>query len=217
MRLTQLTKITTVAGVLAAPLAVAGPASSATTGAPDSAYGIAATGLVPIAPLPSATSASQPNHKSLLELPANPLVQAKVLSAAATPGKARASVADLRVAQIALSAHLITAKCVNGKGNSLLTKVVLNGQVLKTGAAPNSAVTVGLDKLGSASVIVNKQVRDSYGRLTVTAVELSVPLGPGKVTTISIASATCGAMTAPTPPGAAPVPTPVTGNLPVTG
>jgi hypothetical protein len=233
MRLTQLTKAVAIASVIAAPLAVAAPAASAGTEA-SSAFGISATGAVPIPPVPAvSSSASQPTRKSLLEVPANPLLQASVLATAASAGHARASVTDLKVAKIGLAAHLITSKCENGSGSSTLIKVVLNGRVLKAGAQPNTTATVGLGTLGSASVVINKQVRDADGRLTVTALELSVPLGPGKFETISISSATCGrsaeAPTQPglpsqtpapspsTPPGAAPVPTPVTGDLPVTG
>ncbi|MCW2900187.1 MAG: hypothetical protein JWO67_2452 [Streptosporangiaceae bacterium] len=216
MRLTHLPKIAAIAGVIAAPLAMSGPAANAATGAPSSAYGIAATGVLPIPQTPAvSSSAQQPTRKSLLELPANPVVKASILSASASAGHARASVVDLKVAQLGLSAHLITAKCVNGAGTSNLVKVVLNGHVLKVAAAPNSAVKLPLTKLGgTASVVINKQVRDSSGRLTVTALEVSAPLGPGKFEKISIASAACAGYEA-TPP--APAPTPVPGDLPVTG
>lgn len=219
MRLTQLTTFAAVAGAIAAPLALAAPASAATgapvaarTGPPASAYGIAASGLVPLAPLPAVASGARPTSRSVVGLPANPLLRARVLTASAAPGRARASVADLRLARIGLSAHLVTASCRNGYGTSHLAKVVLGGRVIGAAASPNSALAVGLDGLGAASVVLNKQVRDSAGRLTVTALELNVPLGRGEVQRISIASATCAAVGAP-----APAPTPVRGDLPVTG
>jgi hypothetical protein len=217
MRLTQLTTIAAVAGVIAAPLSMSSPAALASTDATSSAYAIAARGAAAIPATPAVFSAAeQATRKSLVEVPANPLVKASVLSASAKAGHARASVADLKAAQLGLAAHLITAKCENGVGASNLVKVVLNGHVLKAGARPNSAVSVPLDKLGTVSVVLNKQVRDASGRLTVTALELNAPLGPGKVETISIASATCGqADEAPRTP--APMPTPVPGDLPVTG
>ncbi|GAA2087873.1 choice-of-anchor P family protein [Actinomadura alba] len=215
MRLTQLTKVAAVSAVIAAPLAVGTPAAHASTGAASSAYGIAASGLVSLPPTPAVASSGQPARASIVDLPANPLLKASVLSTTAAPGRARASVADLRSGKLGLSAHLITARCENGVGTSALAKVVLGGRPLKADAAPNTALTVGLDGIGGASVILNKQVRDSSGRLTVTALELSVGLAPGKSQTISIASATCGPVS--TPEGEAPVPTPVPGDLPVTG
>lgn len=214
MRLTQLTTIAAVAGVIAAPLAMTPQTAFASTDATGSAYAIAASGVAAIPATPAvSSSARQATQTSAVKVPANPLVQASVLNASAKAGHARAVVADLKVAKLGLAAHLITAKCENGAGTSNLVKVVLNGHVLKAGAQPNSTVTVPLDKLGTASVVLNKQVRDASGRLTVTALELSAPLGPGKVEKISIASATCG-QAAGTP---APMPTPVPGDLPVTG
>ncbi|MBC6457260.1 choice-of-anchor P family protein [Actinomadura sp. HBU206391] len=215
MRLTQLTKAAAVAGALVAPLAVAAPATHASTGAASSAYGIAASGLVSLPPVSAVASFGRPARDSVAELPANPLLRASVLSAAAAPGHARASVADLRSRKLGLSAHLITARCENGVGSSNLVKVVLGGRPLDATASPNTALNVGLDSLGAASVVLNKQGRDVHGRLTVTAVEVTVALAPGRTQTISIASATCGPVSGPAE--AAPVPTPVPGDLPVTG
>jgi hypothetical protein len=215
MRLTQLTKVAAVAGVIAAPLTVAVPATYAGTGAASSAFAIGAGGVVSIPQTPAVASSAQPARESVAELPANPLLNASILTATASAGRARASAADLNSAKIGLSAHLITARCENGIGSSNLAKAVLNGHALRAGAAPNTALTVGLDTLGAASVVLNKQVRDAGGRLTVTALELSVALAPGRTQTISIASATCGPISK--PGDEAPVPTPVPGDLPVTG
>lgn len=244
MRLTHLTKYAALAGALATPLAFAAPAS-ATTGGGDSAYGsafgVTASGLVNIPQTPAVSSAIQPNDKSLLQLPANPLVKLKVLHTTAKPGQARASVADLKVVKALLSAHLVTANCNLGKGSSHLVKASLAGHRLAADAAPNSGLAVPVQGLGTVSVVLNKQVRNADGSLTVTAIEVSLPLGPNKAQTISISSATCsdGSASAPirpgdpgsptataspipaptssTPPGEAPRPTPVTGDLPVTG
>lgn len=238
MRLTHLTKYAALAGALATPLAFVAPAS-ATTGGTTSAFGVAASGLVAIPQTPAVSSTAQPDDKSLAELPPNPLVQLKVLHVTATPGHARASVVDLKVAQAQLSAHLITARCEGGKGSSHLVKASLAGHRLAVDATPNSTVTVPLQGLGTASVVLNKQVRNADGGLTVTAIELSLPLGPGKAQTVSISSATCSggsvgspgdpgspggptaspspSPTSSTPPGEAPTPTPVPGDLPVTG
>jgi hypothetical protein len=232
----SLTRYAAIAGALATPLALMAPASAATGGA-GAAYGVAATGLVNIPQTPVVSSVGQPADKSLAELPPNPLVSLKVLHVSAAPGKARASVVDLKVAQAALSAHLITAKCVAGKGSSHLVKASLAGHKLAVDAAPNSSVAVPVTGLGTVSVVLNKQVHDAAGNLTVTAIEVNLPLVGGKAQTISISSATCtgdmpggpgGTPGKPTPtptssspggtpPGEAPAPTPVPGDIPVTG
>lgn len=235
MRLQTLAKTAAVAGVLALPFGLA-PAASATPGGTGSATAISATGPVAIPATPAVTSSAQrPTHKSIAELPPNPIVRARLLNAAAWSGHARASVADVRAPRLGLAAQAVTAKCANGKGVSHLAKATLNGRTLKLGATPNSTVNADLEGLGSASVTLNKQVRGRDGSLTVTAIEVVAKLA-GTTQTLSIASVTCkGAdapgepeeptsppseTPAPTPPPAsspAPAPTPVTGDLPVTG
>lgn len=238
MRLMHLTKYAAIAGALATPLAFVAPASATTSGS-SSAFGVSASGLVNIPQTPAVSSTAQPNNKSLAELPPNPLVKLKVLHTRATPGHARASVVDLKVAKAALSAHLITARCTGGAGSSRLVKASLAGHGLAVNAAPNSALSVPVQGLGTVSVVLNKQVHNADGGLTVTAIELNLPIAPGKTQTVSISSVTCdggsaGAPGAPgspgdpttspspsptssTPPSEAPQPTPVTGDLPVTG
>jgi hypothetical protein len=238
VRLMHLTKYAAIAGALATPLAFVAPAS-ATTGGSSSAFGLSASGLVNIPQTPAVSSATQPNNKSLAELPLNPLAELKILHVGATAGHARASVVDLKVAKAALSAHLITAKCAGGKGSSHLVKASLAGHRLAVNPAPNSALSAPVQGLGTVSVVLNKQVHNADGGLTVTAIELNLPIAPGKTQTISISSATCGggsvgspgdpgspggptaspspSPTSSTPPGEAPKPTPVPGDLPVTG
>ncbi|WP_395103455.1 choice-of-anchor P family protein [Actinomadura sp. SCN-SB] len=243
MRSQVLSRAAVLAGAVALPLAAVLPAHAqpahalpehGVRGASGSAYGIAATGPVAVPATPSVSS-SGPNtvSRSVAELPPNPILKARALNASAGKARARASVVDLRIPKAHLTADLVAAKCVQGKGGSHLVKVALNGKVIKAAATPNSAVGVHLDGLGTVSLVLNKQVRDRHGRLTVTAIELTLPLGPGTTETISIASATCGAgkglpggpgepQTPPaTPPSAppdeAPAPTPVPGDLPVTG
>lgn len=235
MRLKNVTRYAAIAGALATPLAFVAPAS-ATTGGTGSAFGIAASGLVNVPPTPAVSSAARPHDKSLVQLPANPLVLLKVLHVTARSGHARASVVDLKVARAELSAHLITARCDAGQGSSHLVKASLAGHRLAVDAAPNSRISIPLQGLGTASVVLNKQVRNADGGLTVTALEVSLPLGPGKAQTIDVSSATCAAgsgsgggsptpsptpsspgTTTPPSGGQAPAPTPVPGNLPVTG
>lgn len=229
MRLMHLTKYAAIAGALAVPMAFAAPAS-ASSGGSGSAFGIGADGLVSIPHTPTVSSTTSPHDKSLVALPANPLVDLKLLHTTAHPGHARASVLDLKVARAELSAHLVTAECKNGKGSSRLVDASLGGRRLAVVARPNSSVSVPVQGLGTVSVVLNKQVREPGGGLTVTAIQVAVPLALGKSETISISSASCSGSgsqpgspsptpspTNPTPPGEAPTPTPVPSNLPVTG
>ncbi|MEV5711295.1 choice-of-anchor P family protein [Actinoallomurus sp. NPDC052274] len=237
MRLTRLSAAAAIAGALAAPLAMAGTAS-ATTGT-GSAYGLAATGLVAIPATPAVAATAD---RSLLHLPANPLIDVKALHVTAKPAYARASVTDLSVAKAALTAHLVTATCDNGTARSHLAKASLAGHRLAADAAPNSALSIPVQGLGTANVTLNKQVRNADGSVTVTAIEATLPLGAGHTQTLSVSSATCagaaenppsqppgnpkpptptptatGSPVPTQPPGQAPKPTPVTGDLPVTG
>jgi hypothetical protein len=227
--LKHLTTSIAIAGALAVPAAIAATTASASpAGGTSSAYGVSATGLVNVPAVPLVNSVTGAHHKSLAELPPNPLVKLKVLHTSATAGRSRASVVDLKVVKAALSAHLITAKCVDGQGSSHLVKASLAGKRLAVDAAPNSTVAVPVQGLGTVSVVLNKQVHNADGSLTVTAVEVKLALATGKAETIDISSATCAAgkptpPTTPTPtptgtpPGQAPVPTPVPSDLPVTG
>jgi hypothetical protein len=239
VRLTRVTRYAAVAGAVMTPLMMSVPASHATTNGVGSAYALAATGAVPLGPISAveAGPGQEPVRKSLVELPPNPILEASILNAAAAPGHARASVADLRLLQAGLSASLIIAKCVKGHGDSALVKVMLHGKKLAMSARPNTTISVAPEKVGVApqivKVVINKQVHNPDRTLTVTALEVSLALPAGKTETISIASATCGAKpdeakppAAPnTPsnppsketPGEAPEPTPVPGDLPVTG
>jgi hypothetical protein len=229
VRLKHLTTFVAIAGAVAVPAAIAASASASPAGGAASAFGVSATGLVNIPQTPAVSSLTGPAHKSLIELPPNPLVSLKVLHTSATPGQSRASIVDLKVAKPALSAHLITSKCVGGTGSSHLVKASIAGHRLAADAAPNSTVAIPVQGLGAVSVVLNKQVHNADGSLTVTAIEVNVGLA-GKGQTIAISSATCAAgeatppktpgptpSTSPTPPGEAPVPTPVPSDLPVTG
>jgi hypothetical protein len=231
VRLKQLTTYVAIAGAFTAPVIIAANASASSTGGVSSAYGVSATGLVNLPAIPAASSVTGPRDKSLVELPPNPLVRLKALHTSARAGGSRASVVDLKVAKAALSAHLITAKCVGGEGSSHLVKASIGGHRLAVDAAPNSAVNVPVQGLGAVSVVLNKQVHNPDGSLTVTAIEVKLGLAGGKGQAIDISSATCasGEATPPrtpgsptptpstNPPGEAPAPTPVPSDLPVTG
>lgn len=207
-----------VAGVLAAPLAVAAvvvPASATSGGDTSSAYGISATGLINIPRTPAVNSASRPNNRSVMSLPNNPLVSLSILRTHAVPGRAEASVVDLKIAKAAisakaaLSAKLITARCDDGAGSSRLVDVRLGGRAIQAGASPNSRLMVPVEGLGDVQVTINKQVRNPDGSTTVTAVELAAR-ALGKSQLMDISSVTCAG-------GEAPRPTPIPSDLPVTG
>jgi hypothetical protein len=231
VRFKHLTTYVAIAGALTAPAIISATASASSAEGVSSAFGVSATGLVNLPAIPAVSSVAGPKDKSLVELPPNPLVKLKVLHTSAASGHSRASVVDLKVAKAALSAHLITAKCVDGQGSSHLVKAALAGHRLAVDAAPNSTVAVPVQGLGTVSVVLNKQVNNPDGSLTVTAIEVKLDLVGGKAQAIDISSATCsGASATPpnvpgsptptpstTPPGEAPAPTPVPSDLPVTG
>lgn len=229
MSLSKIVKYTAIAGALTTPLALAIPAASAGTAGTGSAYGLAASGLVTLPPTPMVHAT---DHKSVFSTPPNPLIHLSVLKAAAKPGHARASVVDLRLVKSArvLSAHIITARCDNGRGSSDLVRASLAGHKLAAHASPNTTLSIPVQGVGTASVTLNKQVRDANGGLTVTALEVSLALVTGQSLTVDVSSASCsaGSSTPSTPPsatpspspsapGEAPKPTPVPSNLPVTG
>ncbi|MCO5972921.1 choice-of-anchor P family protein [Actinoallomurus sp. WRP6H-15] len=171
--------------------------------------------------IPATPAVADTADRSLLHLPANPLIDVKVLHVTAKPAFARASVTDLSVAKAALTAHLVTATCTAGTGASRLANASLAGHRLAAVAAPNSALRIPVQGLGTASVTLNKQTRNADGSLTVTAIQVTLPLGPGRTQTLSVSSATCsGVREEPPgqePPGQAPKPKPVPSDLPVTG
>jgi hypothetical protein len=217
---------TVVATVVATVGVAAGPALAAparTTGH-GSAYALNAAGPVAVPAISAVASTGRKADRSLLSLPKNPLVKASALHTTADRAMARASVADLLVKKLGLSASAVTALCTHGKGSVDLVAARLGKQHLAVSPAPNSAVRAHLGPLGTATVTLNKQVRAADGSLRVTAIEARVPIA-GKLETVSVSSVTCGKAAAqPTTPAPqqppahqAPAPTPVHHDLPVTG
>lgn len=241
-----MTKFALAATAITASFAVAQPASAA-TGHESSAFGISATGLVSISPTPAvaASAGERQQSRSLVSLPNNALLNARVLGVSAGSHRARASVADVEIAKARLSAETVSATCVNGKGSTKLVRVKIGDRTIQSAPTPNTTVPVTLDRLGTVTVTLNKQQRRADGRLTVTALSVRIPMGHNNaLQTVDVSSATCGApMDAPQPPdggddggnggnggnggsnggsnggddNTAPVPTPVKGDLPVTG
>ncbi|GLW12894.1 hypothetical protein Misp01_80220 [Microtetraspora sp. NBRC 13810] len=171
------------------------PASQADTEQPPgSAYGLSATGPVAIPPLPAVSS---PNgaiaRRSLFQEPTNGLITASGLLVQANSANSRASAADVATLDKAITAEAVTARCSNGRGTANLTHANIGGRTIDAAPAPNTVIPVTIEKYGTASVTLNKQFRRADGRLSVTAMEVSVPLPNGKSQRVDVASVTCGA------------------------
>jgi hypothetical protein len=175
------------AGILFAPAASADQPQ-------NSAFAIAATGLLTVDPAPAVNDVHGASGDSIAEF-ATPdkLIQLKLLNAWAGEAHAKASVADLRVnlspvkalglSKPMLTAEAIKATCEDGNGSSSLANAKLDDTALDVSAPPNTAVDVP----GVASVILNKQTTNDAGSLTVTAISITVD----GVQTLDIASAAC--------------------------
>lgn len=223
MRYSHVFRRITAAGLAAAAagLAVPGAAHAAPaapfahgspgTGPEGSAYGVTVTGPVNVPPVPAVSSTAGEARKSLLSEDHTRLVKASVLDVKATAGHARSTVARVAVPTAKLLASAVAARCDAGRGAAHLAHAVIAGRRLNAAPPPNTTIPVDVDGIGRTALILNKQQRLPDGRLTVTAIELALPLGKA---TIRIASATCGR---PSVPAEAPAPTPVKSDLPVTG
>ncbi|MFI9006730.1 choice-of-anchor P family protein [Actinosynnema sp. NPDC053489] len=120
-----------------------------------------------------------------------------------------ASTADVRLDLLAtatggLSAELVEAECAGTQkgvvGKATLTGLHL-GRLGEVGAepAPNTALDVDLLGVPVARVVLNEQVRDGDGSLTVNALHVTLlggPLGSGDLV---LSQATCGPASLPIP------------------
>jgi hypothetical protein len=166
--------------------------SQASTEEPGSAFGLAANGPVDIKPMPLVVSpGAETARKSLLEQPANSMIITKALSVASNDKQSEARAAEVRTVQEEISAGAISARCQDGRGVSQLTKAMVAGRQIESNPAPNTTVPVTIDKVGTATVTFNKQVRRADGRLAVTGMAVNVPLPEGKTQTIDVAKVTC--------------------------
>ncbi|MFD9890271.1 choice-of-anchor P family protein [Amycolatopsis sp. NPDC059027] len=198
MKGTPLSKSKTVAGGVGALTAVLAtgtllaPAASATEHEDNSAYAIAASGLLKIDPLPSVRGSAGFDQKSVAEfsLPGG-MFTLNVLNAQAGKDFAKASIKDVSVNpgvlihsdKPLLTASAITSDCKDGKASSSLAKASIGGTKLDAAAAPNTTISVP----GLASVTLNKQTKNKDGSITVTAIEIGVD----GIQKLSLASATC--------------------------
>lgn len=236
----------------ASAVAVSTPAAAADKhpAGMSSAYGIkadlavAGTPLLDVGPIPYVQSKGQKQEETVVEIPAQPLLNLKVLTTKAHGAQAEAKLVELRALHQMLKADLLVAKCKGGEGSSTLAKVSVGGKTLVGKQAqpkPNTTVRIPpeqlkqLEQVAAATVTLNKQVETDNGGIKVTALELKADLVSGTATkTVSVSSVKCsGAGDSSTEPpsydgpkddgpkkdgpGKAPKPTPVTGNLPVTG
>lgn len=114
------------------------------------------------------------------------------------------------------STGLIKSECKGNTGTTTVENLSLLGGVLDSEISTEPNSTIGID--GLLKLTINEQVNNPNGTFTVNAVHLD--LGDGQLEVV-IASATCGRVTSDPVrnprPGDAPAPTPVPGNLPVTG
>ncbi|WP_181770676.1 choice-of-anchor P family protein [Amycolatopsis pittospori] len=208
-------------------------ATPATAAPAESAYAIAASGLVKIPRTPAVSGPGKESLASVALPTAGPsLLSAQALNAEVKPGHAKSSVAGLALnlgvlpaaaALPGLSAEVIKAECRDGKGSVSIANLKVGGKTIKLDQVPPNT-TVPLASL--LELVVNKQTANSDGTLTVTAVSAKIL---GKTQTLDIASATCakspGETPVPTtkpgekprPGGKAPKPTPVSAHLDVTG
>lgn len=205
--------ITSAVTVLALDPAPAGAASSQ-----NWASGVTADGTVLNIPATPDVSSSGPlvaKNLATLTLPStsNPQLTAGLLDVSAGTGAARASVADINIAN-QIKASLIEATCQNGAGDSKLVDASVAGQEIPVSAPPNTQIPPA----GPITLVtINKQVPDGHGGTKVIALEVTLKLPGSPVSqTVDISTADCAAAPTSTPPSA-PAPKPHQGTLPVTG
>ncbi|WP_030175488.1 choice-of-anchor P family protein [Spirillospora albida] len=196
-----------------------GAAPAAADGGPGaSAYGLTATGPAAVPPAPAVSSSSGTVGKRLLRTPRTKLLSASALDVRAAANRSRSRAAGVSVPMARLTAAAVSAACTNGTGSARLAGAVVGGRRLASAPPPNTTVPADIEGLGRVALVLNRQQRLPDGRLSVTAVELTLPV---KNTQVRIASATCGRGPAGGHEGGggaeAPAPTPVRRDLPVTG
>lgn len=153
-------------------LLVGAASGSAQTEFNDSAYGIAATGLVPIEPTPFVESTDgEVVTDELLQLP-QPL-GVGVLKVEAGGNAAKAQALDVNLAE-QLELRVLTTTCDNAQGDVELIGGSLGGEDLPSEPAPGETI----DASPLATVELNKQTENEDGTLTVDGLVLTV-LPPG--------------------------------------
>lgn len=232
---------------LAAASAVAfSTPAAATEDAPaagtSSAYGIDAnlavtgTELLNVDPTPYVESQGERQQDEVLEVPAEPLLNLKVLETVAEGSHARATAVNLKALEETIKAKVLEATCTGGEGNTKVVELIVGGETVIGDEAqpePNTTVNIPpeqlqqLEQVAKAQLILNKQEELDNGGIQVTALELKANIAGETVTKdISISSVACGPDTSQPKPSEtdkvedgdeAPKPKPVEGDLAVTG
>lgn len=186
------------AGLLAVAtgLAVtAAPAAAATAGGAEGwASGLTSTGLLKAGPTPEVSSGGSEVRKSLLHPKVGDLVDARALDLQAAKGRGRATAAGVSAPKAKLNASAISADCKDGRGGARLADATLAGKHLESAPPPNTTIPVDVQGLGRAAVTLNKQERLPGKGLRVTGlqIDLPVPKGKKKGSSIRISSVICG-------------------------
>ncbi|MGH3908494.1 MAG: hypothetical protein ACRDTE_30555, partial [Pseudonocardiaceae bacterium] len=141
---------------------------SATTqpGPSASAYGIAATGAVPVSPAPQAISPPEADG-ALLEVPQPLGLGALTVSVADYSSSAKA--ADLDLINGAVTADVIETTCDNGVG----AVSILNGNVAGSALPSSPGIGENVDG-GLISLVANRQTTNGDGTLTVDGLVISL-------------------------------------------
>ncbi len=151
---------------------------------PDYAYGVSASGLLKIDPLPYVKSEDgQPVGDKLLSIgdvlgDHEDDIALGVLTAEARAGKAETAVTELNLLNL-LRADLVRTWCDDGEGGlEIVNGTILGKKIPDTSVAENT-----LDVSPLVSLTLNHQRRNSDDSLTVTGIELNVlPGGASNLT-----------------------------------
>ncbi|GAA2397700.1 hypothetical protein GCM10010191_00450 [Actinomadura vinacea] len=196
MRTAKTLLLTTAAGVAAAasvPVPAAAAGEPAGPGRPEgAAYGVAASGPVTLPALPAVASRGREVRKSLATEKRTKLFSAAAMDTRAGARHARSTVQDLKVPDAGFSADALSAGCQGRRGTSRLANAVVYGRRLGAAPRPNTAIPVQIPGVGTAKLTLNRQRRLPDGRLSVTALEASVPMNTFGTQNFSAAGVICG-------------------------
>jgi hypothetical protein len=158
---------TAAALVIGSAVASADPAD----GRPDSAYGLALTGLIPLAPTPLVESRDgEPVSRTKVQIGSlEGGLGTGLLSVSAEAGRAEATASKVRLQQL-LSADLIRTTCEDGSGGLEVVNGVVLGHKVPSGTIHDQTVPLG--PLGSMTL--GNQMRHEDGSTTVTGIVLTL-------------------------------------------
>ena len=214
----------------------AGPAGGDVIDIDGGGSGLSVTANVPVVgpvtvgPLPSVT-APPGGDQTLVGVPANPVADAQVLSAATEfatgPGgfnDSAASVVGTNVLAGVLTAGVITSACAADEAGAAGTSEVLDAQAagIPLAVTPPVNTTIPLPLVGTLHL--NEQTMSGPNQMTVTALRLELNTAGLVTGEVAISRASCGVAAGPTVGGAVGGPggpggpaTPVTGAPNYTG